>query len=59
MALRLLCVVVAIQLVADHLVPNVSWQGHLAGLAIGLALGAVFVFGRRTADDPRSAVTEV
>ena len=39
---RFLLVLVAFQLVADHLVPNVAWIGHLTGLAIGCVLGLAF-----------------
>ena len=59
-AFRFLLVLVAFQLVADHLVPNVAWIGHLSGLAIGSALGVAYAVQQpRTAaiDDSEAPVS--
>jgi membrane associated rhomboid family serine protease len=46
-SLRLIGAIVALQLVIDHLVPDVAWLGHLAGLLVGMLLGVTFELFRR------------
>jgi membrane associated rhomboid family serine protease len=41
---RGILVVIGINVVYSFTAPSISWQGHMGGLAVGLALGAAFAF---------------
>ena len=42
-----LLIVIVINLVISFVIPNVAWQAHVGGLAIGAAIAAIYVRTRR------------
>lgn len=46
-------IVIALNLVAGFVIPNVSWQAHVGGLVAGCLVAAIYLATRRTADRTR------
>jgi membrane associated rhomboid family serine protease len=49
-------IVIALNLVAGFVIPNVSWQAHLGGLVVGCLVAATYLATRRSADRTRQVL---